>query len=63
MNANVGDIDRTIRIVLGLAIIAAGVYFKSWWGAVGIVPLLTATIRWCPAYLPFGLSTRGSRKS
>lgn len=63
MNANVGDIDRMIRIALGLAIIAAGVYFKSWWGAIGVVPLLTALIRWCPVYLPFGLSTRGSRKS
>ena len=60
MKHNVGSVDRIIRVVLGLAIIAAGVYYRSWWGALGAVPLLTATIGWCPAYLPFGISTRGS---
>lgn len=57
MQHNVGGIDRTVRIIVGLAAIAAGFYFKSWWGVVGVVPLLTATLRWCPAYLPFGIKT------
>ena len=57
MKQNVGSADRVIRVVLGLAIIGAGFYFKSWWGAVGVVPLFTGTIGWCPVYLPFGLST------
>lgn len=57
MKTNVGGADRVVRIVAGVAIIAAGVAFKSWWGAIGAVPLLTGLIRWCPAYLPFGLST------
>ncbi len=57
MFRNVGDVDRTVRIVLGLGILGAGIYFKSWWGAVGIVPLGTAALGVCPAYLPFGLST------
>mgnify|MGYP001556220929 CR=1 FL=1 len=57
MKANVGSLDRIVRIVAGLAILGAGYYFKSWWGLVGLVPLLTATIRFCPAYVPFGLST------
>ena len=57
MQHNVGGIDRMARIIAGLAIIAAGLYFKSWWGVVGIVPLLTGTLRWCPAYLPFGIKT------
>ena len=57
MTPNVGGADRVVRVVVGLAIIAAGVYFQSWWGVVGVVPLLTATIRWCPAYLPFGFNT------
>jgi hypothetical protein len=61
MDQNVGGIDRVVRVVAGIAIIAAGAYFKSWWGAVGLVPLLTATIRWCPLYLPFGISTRPKR--
>lgn len=57
MEKNVGQIDRTLRLVAGVAIIAAGIYLKSWWGLVGMVPLFTGTTRWCPAYLPFGLST------
>ncbi len=57
MSCNVGTVDRTLRIVLGLAIIAAGVYFQSWWGAVGIIPLFTAVVRWCPLYSIIGVST------
>ncbi len=57
MKCNVGKTDRIIREVIGLAIILAGFYFKSWWGAVGLVPLLTALFRFCPAYVPFGIST------
>lgn len=58
MKKNIGITDRWIRIVIGLAIAAIGIYFKSWWGLVGIVPLSTALIKTCPLYLPFGISTR-----
>lgn len=34
-----------------------GVYFQSWWGAVGIVPIATGLLRWCPAYIPFRIRT------
>ena len=57
MKANIGNTDRLIRYVAGLALLGAGFYFKSWWGLVGLGPILTATIRFCPAYLPLGLST------
>lgn len=57
MVRNVGSADRVIRVVVGLAIVAAGVACKSWWGIVGLAPLATAAMGWCPAYLPFGLST------
>jgi len=57
MKANVGGIDRIIRIIAGLAILGAGYYFKSWWGLIGIGPLLTGVFRFCPAYLPIGVST------
>ncbi len=57
MKSNIGSLDRTLRILAGLAILGAGYYFKSWFGLIGIVPLLTATFRFCPAYVPFGLST------
>lgn len=57
MKTNVGFIDRIIRIILGCAILGAGYYFKSWWGLVGAVPLLTAAFGFCPLYRPLGLNT------
>ncbi|MCB1865920.1 MAG: DUF2892 domain-containing protein [Chromatiales bacterium] len=60
MSANVGGIDRVLRIVVGLAIIGWGIYAKNWWGAVGAIPLVTALIGWCPLYAPFGISSRKS---
>jgi hypothetical protein len=63
MVRNVGGVDRVVRVVLGVAILAAGLYYKSWWGALGIVPLLTAALGTCPAYLPLGLSTCAVKRS
>lgn len=60
MKKNMGILDRRIRLVLGLLIVAAGLYFKTWWGLIGVVFLVTSLISWCPLYAPFGLSTRKS---
>lgn len=57
MKTNVGGIDRIIRIVIGLALIGAGLATRSWWGAIGLVPLGTAALGWCPIYLPFGITS------
>lgn len=57
MKKNVGSADKIIRIILGVAIIAFGIYSQSWWGLVGIVLLFTAFIGWCPAYSLIGVST------
>ena len=57
MKCNMGKTDRILRTILGIVIIALGIYFKSWWGVIGIVPLLTAFIGWCPMYVPFKIST------
>ena len=57
MQCNVGKTDKIIRLVLGAGIIGAGVYYQNWLGAIGLVPIGTALIAWCPAYLPFGIST------
>ena len=46
---NVGMADRVIRLILAVAITAAGVYFQSWFGLIALVPLVTAFVRWCPA--------------
>jgi len=61
MKQNMGTADRIIRAVVGLGILGAGYYFKSWWGFIGLIPLGTAFVAVCPAYLPFGLSTRRER--
>ncbi len=57
MMTNVGNVDRLARVILGIAILATGAYFRSWWGLLGFGPLTTATLRWCPAYIPFKLNT------
>ncbi|MDP3822291.1 MAG: DUF2892 domain-containing protein [Burkholderiales bacterium] len=58
MTANVGTVDRAIRIALGLALIAATL--MGWigvWGWLGVIPIATGVFQFCPAYLPFGLSS------
>jgi hypothetical protein len=57
MKCNVGKTDRIVRVIIGLAIIWAGFYYEEWWGVIGIVPLATAAIGYCPAYTPFKFST------
>ncbi|MFV8834347.1 DUF2892 domain-containing protein [Aquisalimonas sp.] len=55
---NMGTIDRGIRAVVGLALISL-VFFgpQTAWGWVGVIPLATAAMGFCPAYSPLGLST------
>ncbi|HBH36719.1 MAG TPA: DUF2892 domain-containing protein [Gammaproteobacteria bacterium] len=62
MMKNVGTIDRTIRIIAGIAIIGAGLYYQNWWGAIGAVPLLTGVMGWCPPYALFGWNTCSTKK-
>ncbi len=62
LTANVGSLDRTLRIVLGLALIAAalGLYgpaYTTIWGWVGVIPLLTGFFATCPAYSLLGIKT------
>jgi len=57
MKCNVGKKDKTIRLILGIIVIGLGIYFKSWWGAIGIVLILTSVLSWCPCYLLFGIRT------
>lgn len=58
MPKNVGVIDRALRAVVGLILIALAVLgIFSPWGWVGVVPLLTAFIGFCPAYTLIGVKT------
>jgi hypothetical protein len=55
---NLGSIDRTIRILAGIGLVAlVFVGPQTPWGFLGLVPLLTGVIGFCPAYCPLGLST------
>lgn len=60
MKKNVGGVDRILRIVVGLALIAFALFSGSSYavyGWIGVVPLLTAFVSFCPAYVLIGLST------
>jgi len=58
MACNVGGADRAIRIIIGIVLIAlAATHTVGVWGYIGVVPLLTGAMGWCPAYLPFGIKT------
>ncbi len=64
MNQNVGSLDRTIRIVAGLALIAAAATGAiGVWGWIGVVPLLTGTLGRCPPYALLGLNTCSVKKA
>lgn len=63
MKANVGGIDRILRIVAGLVLIAlAATGTVGVWGWLGIVPLVTGAIGWCPPYAILGFSTCAMKK-
>jgi hypothetical protein len=57
MKRNIGNTDMAIRIIIGLAIAAAGFYYNSWWGLVAIIPLVTAFTGFCGLYSILGIST------
>jgi len=60
MTPNVGTIDKWLRIVVGVALIALAIFgVIGWWGYIGIVPLATGLVNFCPAYKLIGMSTRG----
>lgn len=63
MPTNEGGLDRAVRVIVGLAILSL-VFIgpKTPWAWLGLVPLLTGLVGFCPAYALFGLNTCGIRK-
>lgn len=58
MKANVGGVDRALRVLIGLGLIAwAGLFQGPVWAYVGVLPLLSGLLRWCPAYPVLGINT------
>jgi Protein of unknown function (DUF2892) len=63
MKSNVGSIDRGIRVVAGLALIGlAATGTVGVWGWLGVVPLATGLIGWCPPYAMLGINTCAMKK-
>ena len=63
MKANVGTIDRVLRILAGIALIAlAATGTIGLWGYIGVAALLTGAFRFCPAYPLLGMNTCGLKK-
>lgn len=67
MSANMSNLDRALRLIAGALLIALALGLHDagnspasniWWGWIGVVPLLTAFIGWCPLYRLLGISTR-----
>ncbi len=60
IKTNLGMIDRAIRVLVGIGILAmVFVGPQTPWGYVGLIPLVTGLIGFCPAYCPLGFSTCG----
>ncbi len=58
MKANVGGVDRILRIGLGLALVAWAALGGPVWAWIGVVPLATGLVKFCPLYPLLGMSTR-----
>jgi hypothetical protein len=64
MKANVGGIDRILRIAVGaLLTVLAALGTIGIWGYIGVVLAASGLVRFCPAYLPFGISTCAPKAS
>ena len=64
MNANVGGIDKVLRIVVGIVLIGlAALGIVGAWGWIGVVPLLTGLFGWCPLYPLLGINTCPMKKN
>ncbi len=63
MASNVGGIDKIVRIVAGVGLVGAtAAGLLPVWGYIGIVPLATGLMGWCPAYTLFGMNTCPMKK-
>jgi hypothetical protein len=62
MKRNIGTVDRTVRVLLGITLLAlVFVGPQTQWGWLGLIPLATAALNWCPLYSVLGISTCARR--
>lgn len=62
MSANVGTLDRIIRILVGIALIAWALMGGPVWAWIGVLPLATGLLKICPAYSLLGINSCGIKK-
>jgi len=65
MKVNVGSVDRVIRVIVGLALLSLVFLLNGeirWIGLIGVIPLLTAVVSFCPLYTILGISSRSAQK-
>lgn len=64
MRRNVGTIDRAVRILVGAVLAGmAATGTVGWWGWLGLVPLATGIVGWCPPYALLGIATCKTRRA
>ncbi len=57
MKKNMGSLDKNLRLVLGIILLIVG-FFSTWWlSLIGVIMIGTSVMGFCPAYLPFNIST------
>lgn len=57
MKKNIGNTDRILRMILSIVIAGIGYYYKSWWGLLAVIPLITSFAGFCPLYRLLGINT------
>jgi hypothetical protein len=62
MEKNIGKIDKWIRIVIGVVVLVIGMIYKSWWGLLGLIPIITAVVGVCPLYKLFKINTNKKKE-
>ncbi|MDY7218411.1 DUF2892 domain-containing protein [Denitrificimonas sp. JX-1] len=62
MKNNIGSIERSLRIIVGLILVVLALFdIIGWWGWVGLIPILTGALGTCPLYSILGVSTCGGK--
>ncbi len=57
LKKNVGYVDSIIRVLIGALIMAGGLYLNSWWGFLGLIPIFSGGVSFCPIYRALDIDT------
>jgi hypothetical protein len=57
LKKNVGYVDSIVRVIIGAMIVGIGLYFDSWWGFLGLIPVFSGAVSFCPIYRMLNMDT------